>query len=240
MRKIAGVRQLSLKETREFLKLAYVRDEELSDRHFEVRVLPDGRVVQCLSGLGYLADSNPASIYPSREVFVEMRREIAERSTKGPVDLTRTLLPPIDDFLRDVEAYAKSLGERLRVPDEALDRTPASLDAVDAALRRIPKAKRMAPEVVTPLVAYVGFVMLAGCEGRWTKAPVGPHVTANENEPVIKARDGRILQPFAPVVLPMVEPSRRLPLRAAVDVYLLPYRGGDGTGTGGAAYPGPG
>jgi hypothetical protein len=227
-RRIPGVRQLSLKETRELLKLPYVRDEELSDRHFEVRVLPDGRVLQCLSGLGYLEDSNPASIYPSREVFVEMRRDIAERFAKEPVDLTRTLLPPIDDFLRDVEAHAKSLGERIRVPDEALDRTPASLDAVDAALRRMPKAKRMTPEVVTPLVAYVGFVMLAGCGGRWTKPPGGG------NEPLIKGYDGRLLEPFAPVVLPMVEPSRRIPLRAAVDVYLLPYRQ---AGTGGSASP---
>jgi hypothetical protein len=218
MRKIPGVRRASIKEVEELSELPWVRDDALSTRMTEARVLPDGRV------LLFVADGNPGTLFPSREVFVEMRREIAERSAKGPVDLTRTLLPPIDDFLRDAEAHAKSLGERIQVPDQVLDRTPASLDAIDAALRRMPKAKRMAPEVVTPLVAYVGFVMLGGCDGRWTKAPVRPGVSGNENEPMIKARDGRILQPFAPVVLPMVEPSRRIPLRAAVDVYLLPYR----------------
>ena len=76
------------------------------------------------------------------------------------------------------------------------------------------------PDLVTPLVAYVGEVMRRASGGRWTKPP------GNENVPLVKAHDGRILDPFAPVVLPMVEPSRRIPLRAAIDVYLLPYRVG--------------
>jgi hypothetical protein len=215
-RRVPGGRLLSKKETRELLKLPWVLDEALSTRGSEARVLPDGRVLLCLRSLG---DKDNGTLYPSREALAELQRRGAEEVAKGPVDLTRTLLPPVDDFLRDVEVHAKSLGEKVRVPDEALDRTPASLDAVDAALRKMSKAKRMTPEVVTPLVAYVGFVMLLGCDGRWTKSP-GP---SNENEPMIKARDGRILQPFAIVVLPMVEPSRRIPLRAAVDVMLLPY-----------------
>jgi hypothetical protein len=220
-RRVPGVRQLSKKETRELSKLPWVRDEALSDRASEARVLPDGRVLLCLYVLG---DNDNGTLYPSREALAELQRQGAEEAAKGPVDLTRTLLPPIDDFLRDVEAHAKSLGERIRVPDEALDRTPASLDAIDAALRRIPKAKRETSEIVTPLVAYVGFVMLRGCDGRWTKAPVRPDVTGNENEPMIRAHDGRFLQPFSLVVLPMVEPSRRLPLRAAVETTLVPYR----------------
>ena len=52
-----------------------------------------------------------------------------------------------------------------------LDGTPASLDAVDKALKRIPWAKRQVPDLVTPLVAYLGEVMRRGCGGRWTKMP---------------------------------------------------------------------
>jgi hypothetical protein len=224
-RRVPGVRQLSKKETRELKKLPWVRDEALSTRITEARVLPDGRVLLCSSGLGYLADDEEGTLYPSREALAELQRRGAEEAAKGPVDLSRTLLPPIDDFLRDVDAHAKSLGKRIGVADDALDRSVESLDAVDTALKRIPWAKRQVPDLVTPLIAYVGEVMRRASGGQWTKPPA-----ANDNEPMIRARDGGFLQPYVPVVLPMVEPSRRIPLRAAVDVYLLPYRAGSTAG----------
>jgi hypothetical protein len=62
----------------------------------------------------------------------------------------------------------------------ALDRTPASLDAVDAALRRIPKARRESAEIVTPLVAYLGEVMRRASGGQWMKAP------GDDNEALLK------------------------------------------------------
>jgi hypothetical protein len=211
-RKIPVSRNLSRKELKELFKLPWVRDEALSSPGFEARALPDGRVIYFIAG-------EKGLLFPSREALAEMRRETEEwaKSRGAPVDPTVTLLPPIVDFLRDVEAHAKSVGKVLGIPDEALDFTVASLDAVDAGLKRIrPAAKRMTPEIVTPVVAYVGEVMRRVSGGQWTQRTT--------NEPLIKGRDRRLLQPFAPVVLPMVEPSRRMPLRAAVEVYLLPYR----------------
>ncbi len=41
-----------------------------------------------------------------------------------------------------------------------------------------------------------------------------------QNEPLVVASNGRSFQPFADVFIPMVEPSRRLPLRAAVETHL--------------------
>ncbi len=41
-------------------------------------------------------------------------------------------------------------------------------------------------------------------------------ITGHENEPMITTRDGRLWQPFALVYVPMIEPSKRIPLRAAV------------------------
>jgi hypothetical protein len=67
--------------------------------------------------------------------------------------------------------HAKSLGPRLRIPDEVLDFTPASLDAVDKALKRIPWAKREVPDLVTPLVAYLGEVIRRATGGQWSKSP---------------------------------------------------------------------
>ena len=202
------------------------------------------------------------------------------------------------DFLRDVEALAKSLGPRLRLPDEALDGTLASLDAVDKALRRIPWAKRPVPDLVTPLVAYVGEVLRRVSGGRWTRSPttrkrevgvfdpaeleaysaaywaaalagkaaadkaeveararraseskvasacaearsaayaevranmpkpirievIDEPITGHENEPMIRLPDGRLRDPLALVFVPMIEPSKRMPLRAAVETILV-------------------
>jgi hypothetical protein len=289
--KIPGVRNPSKKELRELLKLPWVADEALSTGGSQARILPDGRV------LLFWEIGEHGTLYPSREPLAKMQREIAEEIAKGAVDPCLTLLPPIDDFLRDVEAHAKSLGARLRIPDEVLDFTPASLDAVDKALKRIPWAKRQVADLVTPLVAYLGEVIRLGCGGRWTKMPpttrereVGVYdpvelaaydaarqavisaanaagskamaeararqasasevarafsdahavvykeiwaVAAptpirtdliqettrdHENEPMITASGGRIFQPFASVYLPMVEPSRRIPLRSSPGV----------------------
>ena len=138
------------------------------------------------------------------------------RTPKGPVDPSLTLLPPIADFLRDVEAHAKSLGPRLRIPDEVLDGTPESLDAVDKALKKIPWAKRQVPDLVTPLVAYLGEVMRRASGGQWSTSTAAGH----ENEPMVTASDGRLFQPFADVFIPMVEPSKRIPLRSTVETHL--------------------
>src|ERR1700678_1099602 len=163
------VRQASPKEVRELLKLAWVRDEELSAGGLDARLLPDGRV------LLYWGEGERGTLYPSREAaevmkrgYDELARKAAEQSRRGGVDPCLTLLPPIDDFLRDVEAHAKSLGTRLRIPDDVLDGTPESLDAVDKALKRIPWAKRQVPDLVTPLVAYLGEVMRAASGGPGT------------------------------------------------------------------------
>jgi hypothetical protein len=73
--------------------------------------------------------------------------------------------------------------------------------------------------IATPVIAYVGEVMRRVSGGRWTAGPA-------TNEPMIAARDGRLLQPFALVVVPMVEPSKRVALRAGVDVLVMGYRAG--------------
>jgi hypothetical protein len=209
--KIAGARRVSVKEVRELLKLAWVREEELCARDLDARVLPDGRV------LLYWGEGERGTLYPSGSAE-ELKRsydETLRKALQGPVDMTRTLLPPVADFLRDVEAHAKSLGKRIGVADEALDGTPQSLDAVDKALKKIPWAKRQVPDLVTPLVAYVGEVMRKASGGRWMPSP-----KPGKNEPVVIGRDGRLCKPYSVVFLPMVEPSRRIPLRSAVDIQL--------------------
>ena len=158
--------RIPAKELREYMRLPI--DEALStlSRGEEVWILPDGRVLRQFTFRG-------GSTWPSRDAYVEWLRKGEEEMAKcrAAPPPAQTLLPPIDDFLRDVEAHARSLGPRLRIPDEALDFTPASLDVVDKALKRIPWAKRPVPDLVTPLVAYLGEVIRRGCGGQWMKMP---------------------------------------------------------------------
>jgi hypothetical protein len=99
------------------------------------------------------------------------RRWKRRRETGGAFDPAKELLPPLDEFLRDVEKHAKGLGKVLRIPDEALDRSVESLDLVDKAVGHVRIAKRMTPEVFTPLTAYLGEVMRLVCDGRWGRLP---------------------------------------------------------------------
>jgi hypothetical protein len=213
-RKIPGVRNASIKEVRELSKLAWVRDDGLSTRMSEARVLPDGRV------LLFLCEGEKGVLFPSREALAETRREGEELVAKGnTIDYKRTLLPPIDDFLRDVETHAKSLGGAIGVPEEALDRTVESLDVAYKAVLRLRRARRMTPEVFTPLTAYVGEVMRVICEGQWMSWPVRGH----ENEPMIRARDQGLLQPFGIVLVEIMEHGARGSLTGAVTGTLARY-----------------
>jgi hypothetical protein len=272
------------KELREYLKLPV--DEELSEGPGEeVRILPDGRVLWKLVGL------RATATWPSREAFTEHRRrndeEAAKQVAAGNPSQILTLLPPIDDFLRDVEAYAKNVGPRLRIPDEVLDGTVASLGTVDKALKRIPLAERPVPDLVTPLVAYVGEVLRRASGGRWFKHSLKKQVPVcdpdefrahlaiqrkvqrraviaadkakaeakargasaeeveaaylstlqaiqqqvpglksyrledrEDQKPLVTASNGRSFDPFADVFIPMVEPSKRNPLRPTVEARL--------------------
>src|SRR5580704_5345800 len=165
--KIPGVRNVSMHQTRKLLKLPWVADEALS-MFYPAHVLPDGRVLLYTPG-----DVTGGTLYPSRAAAEEMNRRLAEterqaaeQKAAGWPEPCLTLLPPIDDFIRDVDAHAASLGKTIKVAGEALDRSLASLDAVDKALKRIPWAKRPVPEILTPLVAYVGEVMRRVSGGR--------------------------------------------------------------------------
>jgi hypothetical protein len=284
MQRVAGVR--------EYRKLPV--DQELSKgTKGEVRILPDGRVLYTLGAI------RGGTTWPSREVFTEYRRREDEefakaRSAPHPAV---ALLPPIDDFLRDVEAHAKSLGPRLSIPDEVLDGSVASLGAVDKALKRIPLAERPVADLVTPLVAYMGEVLRRASGGRWIKLPptytvrepvyapgemeawgtarnalnpiaeaaakqagaeararrasasdvalaingardavyresdatqpkpirfnvVEKPLGGSENAPMIVASNGQSFDPFGDVYVPMIEPSKRPPLRATVEARL--------------------
>lgn len=197
--KIPGVRNVTMAQARKLLKLPWVADEALST-FSPAHVLADGRV------LLYMPGDMIGSLYPSREVAEEMNRRYAETERKaaeqtaaGYPDPCLELLPPIDDFIRDVDAHAESVGKALKVKGGPLDRSVASLDAVDKALVRIPRAKRPVPEIVTPLTAYVGELMRKASGGRWSKLPpTGEQVHIYDPADILAALAAkRKMQPIA-------------------------------------------
>jgi hypothetical protein len=50
-------------------------------------------------------------------------------------------------------------------------------------------------------------------------------ISNHENEPMITASGGRTFQPFASVFIPMIEPSKRIPLRSS-DGVTVTHRSG--------------
>ena len=93
VRRIPGVRQLSLKETRELLKLPYIRDEELSDRNFEVRVLAEdlaraSRVGVATIRRAELAERETSMTAPNdmaiRQALEEVGVEFIDENGGGP------------------------------------------------------------------------------------------------------------------------------------------------------------
>jgi hypothetical protein len=172
--KVRGARRVSKKEALELSKLPWVADEALSDELNEARVLPDGRV------LHFFRQEGGGNLYPSREALAELLQRVKESAAEGPFEPAKELLPPLDEFVRDVDKLASSLGKVLHIPDEALDRSVESLDLVDKALGRLRVAKRMTPEVFTAVTAYLGEVMRLVSDGRWARLPA----TIKKSRPV--------------------------------------------------------
>jgi len=226
-RKVRGARQVGVRELRQLLALPSTRDEDLSERGgCEVRQLSDGRMLGVFgNGRGIL--------YPSRGVLDDMLREAEEMASAGPVNLVKTLIPPAGDFIRDVGAHAARLAATLRVPAEALDGSPDSLLAVDKALKRIKSSQRMTPEIVTPLVAYIGELLRRACDGRWE---ISEQSGGGAPEPTILGREDLFYQPFSIVVLAF-DPDHRSSLHSAVEVALkMPVRKSRGPAPEGMQY----
>jgi hypothetical protein len=226
--RFGGAPLVPRKMVRQLSHLPWVRDEALSDHISEARLLPDGRV------LLFFGEGQNGALYPSREALERVLRDGAERPARISVASRRALLPPVADFLRDVEAHAKSLAARLRIPDEALDLTVASFDAVDA--------KTIMPENVPALVAYVGQVLIRATEGRWTTLYPRRRYLAREqpdgttrrewattidedDEPTIMTRDGRLFMPLVIVTLEMDRQQYASLRRAVTEALFTEPRG---------------
>lgn len=179
-------------------------------------LLEDGQVVLVL-------EDGKGTLYPSREALIELLDLVESLAEQGPIDPKRSLLPPVDTFLAGLREHAGNLSHLVGLQG-ALDGSEASLKAVDRVVQALPREQRMSPKWVTSLVAYIGEIMRTATGGHWAQISPSP----GEMEPVVVARDGRILQPFA-LVYGELRQGRRGSLQGALNGALRASRlGGSG------------
>lgn len=97
------------------------------------------------------------------------------------------------------------------IPTELLDKSEASLDVLDRAIRKLGAGRVLEPDVFSALTAYVGEVMRAVTGGTW--ATLAGHV--GEAVPCVVDKNGRRYLPSR-MYKELLEHGRRASTRAFV------------------------
>jgi hypothetical protein len=150
------------------------------------------------------------SLFESREELLALHRDL---ETRKPEHLLKGRLEQPAEFLTNVPTLIGELATKLRIQVEALDRSEASLELVDAAVRKIGRRKCLTAPYFGPLVAYVGEVMRAATQGRWELRSVDD---GDIQEPWIIDPAGREYAPFAVVFRELYDSGKAFSIRGAV------------------------
>ncbi|MBI3911833.1 MAG: hypothetical protein HY320_13000 [Armatimonadetes bacterium] len=105
-------------------------------------------------------------------------------------------LPGGSSFPDCVPGLIDQLALRLRIPREQMDGSLDSLEVVDATLRRMEDAEGIAPDdpdLIAPVVAYVGEVLRKAVDGEWEMVFDKEHQVW---EPYIVDKRGRRYNPW--------------------------------------------
>lgn len=170
----------------------------------------DAKILRSADGRLLIASENgPGRLYESREEVLSMLQALVVTKPPPPyVDL----LPQGREFIDEVPALAERTAELFGIDASLLDRTEASLDHLDRAVRRIGVRESLTPERFPPLTAYVGRVMERATSGSWEALLGGDGVTW---EPHLRDRNGGLHSP-AGLVFRQLRLGRRGSLRGAV------------------------
>jgi hypothetical protein len=150
-------------------------------------VLSDGRVV-------LVFETGKGILYSSREALLSLVTAVEEMAKTRPEHPAKQLLPQGEKFLAAIDGLVDGLAREIGVHRSELDRTEASLDVLEAGIKRVGAREFLTPALMPMLVAYVGEVMRAATKGRWQMA-------FDENtsawEPLVVGEAGQVHQPFA-------------------------------------------
>jgi hypothetical protein len=155
------------------------------------------------------SENGGGRLYESRDEVLSMLKALVVAKPPPPyVDL----LPQGREFIDEVPALAERTAELFGIDASLLDRTEASLDHLDRAVRRIGVRESLTPERFPPLTAYVGRVIERATNGRWEARLGGDGVTWEAH---LRDRNGGLHSP-AVLVFRQLRLGRRGSLRGAV------------------------
>lgn len=107
-------------------------------------------------------------LYESKQALVDALAESAKQPP--PQHVLEGLLPQGPHFIEAVPGLVDELAKQLKLPREALDNTPQSLDVVEEALRKKVRPRRRIleiPNLFAAIVAYTGEVARHVTGGHW-------------------------------------------------------------------------
>jgi hypothetical protein len=198
-------RTVSKKAVVELLRdTLWVKEENFTQRMVTDNVTtaiythPDGRVL-------HLVRFGGGRLYPSTDEFLLLLQSHESLKPGVAIHLLKGRFPYGQDFPAHVPQLVDELAALLKIPREELDNTEASLDKVDAKVKRIGRTKSLEIPVFPALVAYVGEVMRHETHGKWEirQDYRDPEIW----EPWIIDLEGRSCNPFLAVYDELAEQS---------------------------------
>jgi hypothetical protein len=154
---------LSANSVREVLaRTPHRLDVELTGKTGDsVYALPDGGLLLIFS-----SQDGRGRLYESRDEFVAMYQHAEKLARRGPINPFRELLPQAN-FVSTVDDLVRQLPSALKLDAAILDKSEASLEAIDRVLRKMRTERVLTSAVFASLFAYVGEVMRLKTGGRW-------------------------------------------------------------------------
>jgi len=157
------------------------RDPEYDDYCWYAYVSDKGELL-------FLKDRGRSELYESRQALADTYEEIRARPTRSHHCLEGQI-PQGPHFIEAVPALIDELAVFLKLPREKLDGTYESLEAVDAALKKVRPKRRIleTPNFFAAIIAYTGEVMRKAVNGVWWLRPAEdgvyePHVLLEEGK----------------------------------------------------------